>query len=174
MRSFFHLKNLAFSLVVFFSAVSNHSEASGWGADKKINEYENTLWQGVYFYMGGLNFTGMIPNYTGDTLKNDCLYLNGEIDDCIGYVITTSLSSCFTPPSSAAAFIEEVQSANPDYIVYEVTRATGEFAVDLVPNCPETTVFWRFICEKERLIKLGTNDTNPARIEYFFKSFKID
>jgi hypothetical protein len=70
--SFFFLSVL---LIIQFSDL----EARGWGNTQEAFEYEETLWNRVYFDMNGLYMTVFIPNYCGTVLQKGYVSLRGRI-----------------------------------------------------------------------------------------------
>ncbi len=170
-------KFLRLTFVLFSMLLTPHlAEASGWGKTEEVNQFEGVLWNGVYFDMNGLNFIASIPNYAGASMQNGSVSVNGEIDENTGYVIATALNKGFTPPKSLKEFVKIIQDANPDYIIQtvEAKKLGAKYALDLVPKNQADTAFWRFLATKDRLIKMGTDDTNPNRRLYFFESIHID
>ena len=149
-------------------------EAGGWGNTEKVTEYEGTQWNGVYFNLNGLHFDASIPNYSGAVLQNDTASLSGEVGEA-GYVIITSFNPGFTPPKSIKKFLKMIQEANPDYTITAIDCKKGgaKYAVDMVPMNQEVTAYWRFFSTKDRLIKMGTADTNENRRLHFFGSMRI-
>lgn len=161
--------------LLFSMSQASKLEAGGWGKSEEVFEYEGTMWNGVYFDMNSLSFSASIPNYSGTVLQNGLVSLNGNIEEDAGYVITTSFNPGFTPPKSLQEFVKMIQDANPNYLinVVESKKLGAKYAVDIIPINQEDTAFWRFLSTKDRLIKLGTDDTNANRRLYFFESLYI-
>jgi hypothetical protein len=172
------LKVVAFSALFGFSCIFNglspQLEAASWGKTKEVTNYENVNWTKVYCDLDEINFTADVPNYSYASLQNNDVNFNGEIDHA-GYVISTSFSSNFTPPKSQDAFLKEVQDANKSYRVKAVDakKLGAKFAVDLIPKEEGVTAYWRFLATKNRLVQLGTDDTNKNRRLYFFDGISI-
>ncbi|CUI16938.1 putative secreted protein [Candidatus Protochlamydia naegleriophila] len=148
--------------------------AGGWGKNDHICEHEGTIWNGVYFDMNGLNFSASIPNYSGTSLQNGIVSINGNVKED-GYVIITSFNSGFTPQKSAKEFAKMIQDANPNYLVniVECKKLGAKYAVDMIPINSNDTAFWRFLSTNDRLIKMGSDDANANRRLYFFESIFI-
>ncbi|MBA3604178.1 MAG: hypothetical protein H0W50_11210 [Parachlamydiaceae bacterium] len=149
-------------------------DAGGWGTTKEIVESENISWQKVFFDMNDLYFTALLPDYQSGQLKNGLVSLYGLVDDS-GYLITTGFNPGFTPPSTIKKFVKMVKDANPEFIVTQVDVANlrAKYAVDLIPVNQEDSIFWRFLSTEDRLIKMGTEDSNEIRRRVFFDSILI-
>lgn len=171
-------KMLFFIVLSLFSlSQTSNLEAGGWGQTKEVFEYEGILWNGVYFDMNKLKFSASIPNYSGTILQDGLVFLQGEIEEDIGYVIIVSFDSGFIPPKSTQEFVKMIQEANPNYIVNVIDskKLGAKYAVDLIPiNQKDDTAFWRFLATKDRLIQAGTDDSNESRRLYFFNSLHVD
>lgn len=149
-------------------------DAGGWGTIKEVVEQEDITWQGVYHDLNGLHFTALLPNYQSGQLNNGMISLYGVIDD-IGYVIMTPFMSHFNPPKSSQKFTKMIQNANPEFIVTSVENANlgVKYIVDLIPVDQNSALYWRFMTTENRLIKMGTEDTNENRRQIFFDSIKV-
>lgn len=69
---------LLFLFILLVVQVS-YLEASGWGNTQEAIEYEETLWNRVYFDMNGLHMTAFIPNYCGTVLQGNYVSMRGRI-----------------------------------------------------------------------------------------------
>lgn len=161
------------SLFALFASLQISSlEAGGWGKTDTVTTYEETLWNGVFFDMNGLNFTASLPNYSGTVMQGN-VSLYGTIEDVANYVICTTLESQI-PPKSQKEFLKMIQDANP---TYQTTAVDGKpfgakYVVDLIPS-KVGAAYWRFVCTKDRLIQMGTDDANGNRRIHFFNSILI-
>jgi hypothetical protein len=168
---------MVFGALFAISLISHATnlEAGGWGKTKETFQYEGATWDGVYFDMNGLNLQAFIPNYSGAALQNGEVSINGSVNEEIGYLIATSFNSNFTPPKTAKQFVKMIQDANPSHVINVVDskKLKAKYAVDLIPKNQNDTAFWRFISTNNRLIKMGTDDTNGNRRLYFFESLSI-
>jgi hypothetical protein len=153
----------------------NTLEASGWGKTKEVMEYEGESWNSVYLDMNKLYFTAFIPNYSGATLQNSNVSITGQVKKDISYVITTPYDLKFNSPKTARDFIKIIQNANPDFIVtaIEGKKLRTKYGADLRPKKPGDTVFWRIVFAHNRLINMGTNDSNENRRHKFFESIRV-
>lgn len=160
---------------IFLIFQTTNLEAGGWGKTEEIFQHEGTTWNGVFFDMNGLNFLASIPNYSGTVFQNGIVNLKGNIKEDIGYVITTSFNPGFTPPKTAQEFAKMIQNANPSYLINIISSENlgARYAIDMIPINQEDTIFWRFLSTTDRLIKMGTNDTNENRRLYFFEGLYI-
>ncbi len=167
---------LSISLFLTTAALLNAPalDAGGWGTTKEVVEFENISWQKVFFDMNDLYFTALLPDYQSGQLKNGLVSLYGLVNDH-GYLITTGFNGGFTPPSTAKKFVKMVKNANQDFIVTHVDAANlgAKYAVDLIPVNQENSIFWRFLSTEDRLIKMGTEDSNESRRQIFFDSILI-
>lgn len=165
-----------FCLFFFIFAALNLSqmEAAGWGNTQEVADYEGVKWIKVYIENNGYRFTAFLPNYSGASLQNDFINMFGKTEN--NYLITTTFNSVFKTPKSLNEFIKIVQDANPDFIVSAVDgkKLGAKYVVDLTPKNPTSDAFWRFVCTKDRLIQMGTADTNSNRRVYFFESFFVN
>ena len=168
-----------FSLALWVAALAlptQHLEAEGCGDTGTKRTYEGTTWHGIYFDMNGLNLQGWLPNYTAAGIQNEIVSIQGEVGKETTYVIITSLNPEYKPPKSIAEFALRTQNANPDAIVRPLVpkKIGAKYALDLVPADPDNGTFWRFLVTNDRLIKMGTNDSNENRRLYFFENIFID
>lgn len=179
MHQFFKSKIPSVLFGIFFTLSftfqATNLEAGGFGQTEEIFQHEGTTWNGVFFDMNGLNFLAFIPNYSGTVLQNGIVDLNGSIKKDIGYLITTSFYPGFTPPKTAQEFAKMIQDANPYHLINIIgsKKLGAKYAIDIIPMNQEHTTFWRFLSTKDRVIKMGTNDTNENRRLYFFESLYI-
>lgn len=150
-------------------------EASGWGKNEQIYELEENVWNEVYFDMNGLNLTAWVPNYNGARLQNGMVSISGVAENNFGYVITTTYNTGFSPPKTLKEFVKLIQNANPEFTVVTANAKLfgAKYAVDLIPRNQEDAVYWRFLSTNDRLIRMGTDDTNNYRISNFFDSIHI-
>lgn len=160
---------------LFLMSPTSSLEAAGWGKTDEVIEYADTLWNGVYVEMKGLNFQASIPNYLGAGLQNGDIFLSGEVNDEFAYMILASLNGVFTSPKTTKEFVELIQEANPSYLinVANAKKIGAKYVVDMIPLDPEDNVFWRFVATKERLIQMGTDDSNENRRLYFFENISV-
>lgn len=167
------------SLLIFLAFLSllpvTCLQAGGWGKRDTVVEHEGTTWNEVYFDMNGVNYIASIPNYSMGSLENGNATLKGFIDGAGGYVIETSLNAEFTPATTANGFLKMIQKANPNYtvVLVDAKKHGALYGVDLVPANDKVTAYWRFLTTKNRLIKMGTDDSDAKRQAYFFDSIRI-
>ncbi len=173
--SFICLFSISTILALFSLAHTSSLDAGGWGKTDEVVIYEEMSWNGVYFDMNGLNFSALIPNYSGTTLANGSVAIRGDVGKNSGYLISTSFSPAFNPPASAQEFTRIVQEANPDYLVIAIdsTKLGAKYAVDMVPSDSKNNVYWRFLCTNDRLVRMGVDDANENRRFNFFESIYI-
>lgn len=169
--------SIIFSLSIFilFSIIqTNNLQAAGWGKTKEVFECEGIVWNRVFLNLDSLDTVASIPNYSGASFQNGDVFLRGKVED-MGYLIETSYHPNFNPPESKKDFIQMIQSANPNCTVTAVNskKQGANYAVDLIPN-QENMAFWRFLSTNDRLIKMGTDDTNENRRFTFFDSLFIE
>lgn len=167
-----------FAVTIFLSLFvlqTSALEAASWGQTEEISEYEGNFWNGVYFDLKGLYLTASIPNYTGASLQNSHVKIGGSAGENLGYAIITNINGDYKPEASLKKFIKNVENDNPGYIVSTVKdrKFGARYVVDLVPTDPENHLFLRFFCTKNRIIQMGTIDTDMNRRAYFFDSLHI-
>ncbi|GAB4235250.1 MAG: hypothetical protein Tsb0021_14740 [Chlamydiales bacterium] len=166
---------LFFSILAFMSVFTTSGLcADGWGQTDDAYEFEDVSWRGVYFDMNGLSFGAFVPNYSGTLMQNSNVCFKGEAGNSL-YLIMTSLNPCFSPPDSEQEFLQMIQEANPlFYVLPADARELGAvYAVDLIPVDDNTHSYWRFLCTKDRLIKMVNADENEIRRIHFFEGMKI-
>lgn len=180
-RCFMNLRKLSVLtvsiFVLAFSTMQTTSlQAASWGLTEDVTEFEGAKWNEVYLKLNGLNATASIPNYIGATLSNGSVSLTGIIED-VGYLIETQFNTGFTAPDTKKKFILSVQKNNLNNFSVEEVEAEVEgakYAVDLLPKKDEIKIYWRFVATKDRLIRMGTEDTDEARRLHFFNSLRIE
>jgi len=175
-NSKFSILSFSLFLALFAWLQAPCLEAGGWGKTEKVSEYEGVKWNGVYFDMNGLYFRASIPNSSGAALQNNMVSLGGKVKGTDAeYVITTSLNKGFRSPRSVKEFAKMIQKANPSYKVtaIDAKKHGAKYGVDMVPKNQKDTAFWRFLATDDRLIKMGSGDTNENRRHHFFKSIHI-
>lgn len=167
---------LAILCTACFTVISSSLEAVKCGKTKETANYEGAAWNEIYFDTEGFNFKAFIPNYSGSALNNNLMSLKGTINENVAYIVITSENPNFKTPKSKQEFVNMVQEANPTATVCLVDpkKQNAKFVVDLIPKNPSEIIFWRFLAVKNRLVKMGTNDTNEIRRQYFFDSLKIN
>lgn len=167
--------SVSFFLAAFLFLQTPSLEAGGWGKSEEVVDFEGAKWNGVFFDMNGLHFLASIPNYSGSTLQNGNIQFKGSVGTS-GYSIVTTLNAAYTPPRTLAEFVKLVQEANPNAIVVAVdgSGSGAKYAVDILPkNQEEDGSFWRFLSTKDRIVRMGTIDTNETRRFHFFESIYI-
>lgn len=172
-----NVKRFACAAFIGLCCVFNPSsslEAAGWGNTKEVINHEGVNWNSVYCNLDGIKLKAKIPNYSGAILQNNIVSLSGEVDEA-GYVIITTYNEEFTPPKSQKEFVKLIQEANKSYVVKAVSgkKLGAKYAVDLIPAEEDTTAYWRFLSSDNRLIHMGTDDTNENRRMYFFKNISV-
>lgn len=168
-------KSIFYTLLFFTLSQVPSLEAMGWGKSEELFDFEGTPWNGIYLDVDGLSLTASVPNYDGASLQNNEVNVNGKVADNIGYVITTSMNSGFSPPKTSQEYIKIIQDANLDFSVVSVNLSIPgiKYVVDLVPQNQADPTFWRILSTKDRLIKMGTADNNANRRLKFFESLRI-
>ncbi len=168
--------SVSLSLLLTVMALLNAPslEAGGWGTTKEVVEFDNISWQQIFYDMNDVYFTALLPNYQSGQINNGFVTLYGLIDD-YGYIVTTPFMSPFNPPNSAEKFAKLIQDANPEFIVTSIDASNlgAKYAVDLISVDQETLLYWRFLSTKNRLIKMGTEDSNESRRQNFFDSIRV-
>lgn len=175
-KSFFSAVSLASFLTLSALVFAPALEASGWGKTNKVSQYEGTAWNGVYFDLENLNLKASIPNYSGGQFQNGDVFLRGIIEsDDAGYVIMSSYNAGFAPPKTLEKFVKMIQDANPEHLVNAVdaNKFGALYVVDLIPVDHTDSNFWRFLSSEDRLIRMGTDDSNEHRRINFFESVYI-
>lgn len=174
MKKLFSLFAVSIFLTLFALQIST-LEAASWGDTEEVSEYEGIIWNGVYFDLNGLYFTASIPNYSGASLINDEVMVRGNADENLGYGILTTFNGEYIPQASLKKFIKYIEKGNPGYIVsaIDARRFGAKYVVDLVPTDVNNHLFVRFFCTKNRIIQMGTIDTNLNRRAFFFDSLLI-
>ncbi|MBS0633894.1 MAG: hypothetical protein JSR37_00340 [Verrucomicrobia bacterium] len=159
-------------LIIFFVSVAACLQAAGWGAKDGSQTFEGVEWREVYYDMYGVTFSGKLPNYDGTEMINDEVFMNGFVDDT-GYVIETYLST-FKPPKSGKDFKKIIQGANPSVNIGWLNPKTfgAVYAVEFMLQ-DDVPTYWRIFYANNRIFKLGTADSNQARRDHFFNSFRI-
>jgi hypothetical protein len=173
LRSRFSLFAVSIFLTLFALQISV-LEAASWGDTEEVSEYEGVTWNGVFFDLNGLYFTASIPNYSGASLQNNDVKVEGNADGNL-YGIVTTFNGKYSPPSSLNKFIKSIEELNPGYIVSAIDahRFGAKYAVELVPSDLNNPLIVRFFCTKNRIIQMGTIDTNLNRRAFFFDSLLI-
>lgn len=178
LRHIFRSKINALSLAMLLTLTAfmqiPNLNAGGWGVTEEVIDFQDAIWNRAFFDMNDLYFTVLMPHYQSTQLKNGRVMLYGNVGDS-GYLIITTFNSGFTPPDSSKKFLKIVQGANPEFVASEVKskKLGAKYAVDLVPASSVETTFWRFLSTEDRLIQMGTDDTNEKRRQKFFDSMHI-
>jgi hypothetical protein len=170
MKCFFLFLLLSFSLLTF------NLHAGGFGKADDGVIFEGDRWFGVFFDMNGISFTASMPNYSGASIGNGWAVMTGQTNDNAAYLIETTLNPGFTPPKTLIEFVRLIQDANPDYIVIPIDpgHLGAKYVVDMIPNSPVAKAYWRYLSTKNRIVKMGTNDTKYSRCLLFFESIHIN
>lgn len=165
-----------FGLCCLFNVPSPSLKADGWGPTGRVTEHEKVSWDRIHCELDDMKLKAWIPNYSGSNFQDNTISLNGQVDEDKGYVIQTSYSRNFAPPKSQKKFVKLIQDANKSYDVKAVDGKNfgAKYVVDLIPAQKDVTAYWRFISTKDRLIQLGTDDTNKKCRQHFFDSISIE
>lgn len=148
-------------------------EAGGWGKTEATKDFEKCRWNEVYFDMNDCFFRALLPNYTSAEMRNMDVSFFGQAEGN-AYAIIIGLNEDFPTPKSQQEFLKIVEKANPDHqvVLVEVRKSWMKFAVDLTPKTGKENTYWRMIAGKNRLVKMGTIDSNASRRKFFFESLK--
>lgn len=151
-------------------------EAGGWGKLEDEIIFEGSRWKDVYIDIDDLYLEASIPNYAKDAFRDGNIYLQGKTGPYSSYVITTSYAPEFASPRGVEDFYRTIYESYPGYsmIIVHDKSLGGLHVLDLVPSHSNNVVYWRFLCTKNRLIKMGTTDPNPTCRIYFFDSIHIN
>lgn len=162
---------------MLFSHMTTLDAASiSWGKTEKTVEHEGISWNGVSINLQGFYLSALIPNYNGGSLQDNEVTLRGFRDN-FNYLINTNFNGDYKPAAKIKEFVKVIQKANPDY---DVTEADGshfgaKFAVHLSPKKKaEEQSFWLFLATKDRLVQIGTEETNKEHRQYFFESVRVN
>ena len=162
--------------LILFCPAAPPLEAAKWGKKDTAGEFEGAAWDEVFCDIEGLYFTASMPNYTSAILDKGAVVIRGKVGDDAGYIIITPFNKGFKAPKDVPDFIKLIQNNNPEYIVSHVEAKPfgAKFAVDLVPvDLAKNNTYWRFLSTKNRLLKMGTTDTNEQRRIYFYESMSV-
>lgn len=145
-------------------------EAMGWGKTNQTETYQGNVWTEVYMDLDGLYLDAFMPNYKTSMLTGVEVRLEGIVGGA-GYVITTTFNQGFDARKSEKDWFNEIKKMNKDFTTTPVPGK--KWTWDLVPKTKSFKAYWRFFVTEDRLIKAGTEDTDPARRSYFFDHVKF-
>lgn len=168
------IKSILTAIFLVSSLLVSSVEAGGWGKTEKTKEHEKSIWNEVYFDMNGFNLHAFVPNYTMTEMRNMQVSFFGGVDDN-AYVLMTGFNEDFPNPKNQQEFVKTIEKSNPEHKVtpIDAKKLGMKFAVDLTPKTGKDNTYWRLICGKNRLVKMGTNDFNEARRAFFFDNLKV-
>jgi len=159
--------------------ISNPSvvEAGGWGKTNEVLNCEGAAFSGFNFDMNGLNFHAYVPTDCQTLLSNGNISIQSTIDGLNLYCIRTSLNAGFKPQKNVKEFLRALRTMFTEGDVcashVDAKKLGAKYVAEVTVKQKESTIFWRCLAVKDRLILMGTNDSNPVRRDYFFDGIRI-
>jgi hypothetical protein len=185
--------NNPFHFIFIFASLllTPYLHADGWERIESVATFEDVAWDEVRGDFNGLNFTALIPGfkseYSSEVGEDDYgieTSVHGKVEseeseDGYRYYIDTYLSSNTIPKEET--FLKVLQFLKPEYTLESVEpqKYGAEFVAHITPLSSDhiyscSYFHKRYLCTKDRLIILMTDDENSNRRENFFESIKIN
>jgi hypothetical protein len=179
------INRYSFTLILALVALFQISclSAETWGTTGNVSRFEKIVWDEVYGDLNGLKFTAWMPGYHEDEIDNEMLLFDGQVVygeksyEYYVYFLTTYFLPNKGLPFKEDELINVLQLLHPNHAAKSIKpkKYGAKYVVELTPKSTDGHIenYYRYICTKDRLIKLSTEDENSNRRQRFFDSIKI-